>query len=176
MTILFVRIFFGLLTVVAGYYIGSFFIALGPYWPVVGAIVGFFAASILILGEIFIRKISIRNLSAGLVGLAFGIFMSWILATGASTAGSRYPSGCFSLHSESSHYSRGGLGGGACRFGTVDTAATTCAATSAGGVPNAAHLWRKPSLKSEPAAVALRHWVRRQHRERHEGLEAEWQP
>ncbi len=81
MTILFVRIFFALLTVVAGYYIGSFFIASGPYWPVIGAIVGFFAASILILGEVFMRKISIRNLSAGLVGLVFGIFMSWLLLT-----------------------------------------------------------------------------------------------
>ena len=81
MTILFVRIFFALLTVVASYYIGSFFIASGPYWPVIGAIVGFFAAAILILGEVFMRKISIRNLSAGLVGLVFGIFMSWLLLT-----------------------------------------------------------------------------------------------
>ncbi len=80
-TILFVRIFFAVLSVVAGYYIGSFFIAAGPQWPVVGAMIGFLAAALLIAGEIFIRKISIRNLSAGLVGLVFGIFMSWVLTT-----------------------------------------------------------------------------------------------
>ncbi len=80
-TILFVRIFFAVLSVVAGYYIGSFFIAAGPHWPVVGAMIGFLAAALLIAGEIFIRKISIRNLSAGLVGLVFGIFMSWVLTT-----------------------------------------------------------------------------------------------
>ena len=80
-TILFVRIFFAVLSIVAGYYIGSFFIAAGPHWPVVGAMIGSLAAALLIAGEIFIRKISIRNLSAGLVGLVFGIFMSWVLTT-----------------------------------------------------------------------------------------------
>ena len=81
MTILFVRIFFVILSVVAGYYIGSFLIALGPYYPVAGAVVGLLAAGSLIAIEVFIRKVSIRNLSAGLVGLVFGIFMSWILTT-----------------------------------------------------------------------------------------------
>ncbi len=80
-TILFVRIFFALLSIVAGYYIGSFFILHGSYYPVLGAIIGCLAAVLLIAGEIFMRKISIRNLSAGLFGLVFGIFMSWILST-----------------------------------------------------------------------------------------------
>ena len=80
-TILFVRIFFALLSVVAGYYIGSFFIIRGSYYPVLGATIGLLAGILLIAGEIFLRKISIRNLSAGLFGLVFGIFMSWILST-----------------------------------------------------------------------------------------------
>jgi len=46
-----------------------------------GSIIGLFASFALILLEVFIRKISIRNLSAGLVGLVFGVFMSWILTT-----------------------------------------------------------------------------------------------
>jgi uncharacterized protein YacL len=66
---------------VAGYYIGSIFITLGSYWPLVGAVIGFVTFSALILVEVFIRKISIRNLSAGLFGLVFGVFMSWILTT-----------------------------------------------------------------------------------------------
>ena len=81
MTILFVRIFFIVLSVVAGYYIGSIFVTLGTHWPVIGAVIGLLAASFLIGIEVFIRKVSIRNLSAGLVGLIFGIFMSWILTT-----------------------------------------------------------------------------------------------
>ena len=80
-TLLFIRIFILVLSVVAGYYIGSFFIAFGSHWPVIGLITGFLGASALIGGEIFMRKISIRNLSAGLVGLVFGIFMSWILTS-----------------------------------------------------------------------------------------------
>ncbi len=81
MTILFVRIFFAFLSVVVGYYIGSFFIAYNTFLPIVGAFIGLLAALVLILIEVMIRKISIRNLSAGLVGLVFGIFMSWLLTT-----------------------------------------------------------------------------------------------
>lgn len=81
MTILFVRIFFLVLSIVAGYYIGSIFVVLGTHWPIVGMLIGIMACSALIITEVFIRKISIRNLSAGLVGLVFGVFMSWILTT-----------------------------------------------------------------------------------------------
>ena len=80
-TILFVGIFFVVLSIVAGYYIGSFFIISGSYFPIAGSIIGLLAASSLIAIEVFIRKISIRNLSAGLAGLVFGIFMSWVLTT-----------------------------------------------------------------------------------------------
>jgi uncharacterized protein YacL len=70
------------LSIVAGYYIGTIFVSSGGvYWHVIGGIIGFIASSALILIEVFIRKISIRNLSAGLVGLVFGVFMSWILTT-----------------------------------------------------------------------------------------------
>ena len=79
MTILFVRIFFGVLSIVVGHYIGTFFMPAGKFWPVAGATIGLVASGILIVVEVFMRKISIRNLSAGLVGLVFGIFLSWIL-------------------------------------------------------------------------------------------------
>lgn len=81
MTILFVRIFFVFLSTVAGYYIGSFFIASGSQWPVTGAASGLVLSFGLIGLEVFLRKVSTRNLSAGLAGLVFGIFMSWVLTT-----------------------------------------------------------------------------------------------
>jgi uncharacterized protein YacL len=80
-TILFVRIFFIVLSVVAGYYIGSTFTIYGPHWPIAGAATGLSVSFLLIATEVFMRKVSIRNLSAGLVGLVFGVFMSWILIT-----------------------------------------------------------------------------------------------
>jgi len=80
-TILFVRIFFGFLSVVVGYFIGSIFIASGSHWPFVGAVIGFVLALALITAEVLMRKVSIRNLSAGLAGLVFGIFMSWVLTS-----------------------------------------------------------------------------------------------
>ncbi len=81
MTIIFVRIFFAFLSVVAGYYIGSFFSDAGAGYPLIGGVAGLVCAGLLILGEMFIRKVSTRNLSAGLAGLVFGIFMSWVLMT-----------------------------------------------------------------------------------------------
>ena len=79
MTILFVRAFFMVLSIVAGYYIGSMFVVYGSQWAIIGALIGLIAAAVLILIEVFMRKVSIRNLSAGLVGLVFGLFMSLIL-------------------------------------------------------------------------------------------------
>ncbi len=81
MTIIFVRVFFGFLSVVAGYYIGSIFITPDIQWHFIGAIAGLVLSLALISAEIFMRKVSIRNLSAGIAGLVFGIFMSWILTT-----------------------------------------------------------------------------------------------
>ncbi len=79
MTILFVRVFFAFLSVVAGYYIGTIFVSSGDHWPLVGAVIGLLMSFGLIAAEVFMRKVSIRNLSAGLAGLVFGIFMSWVL-------------------------------------------------------------------------------------------------
>ncbi len=76
---MFIRVFFICLSMAAGYYIGSSYAALNATWPIVGAAIGLFAAGFLMLGEMLMQKISTRNLSAGLVGLVFGIFMSWIL-------------------------------------------------------------------------------------------------
>ena len=82
MTIIFVRVFFISLSVVVGYYIGTiFFSDVNPTYPIIGAVIGLVCGGLLILGETFMRKVSTRNLSAGLVGLIFGIFMSWVLTT-----------------------------------------------------------------------------------------------
>jgi len=79
LTIIFIRVFFIFLSVVAGYYIGSFYSGVNAAWPLIGAALGLFGAGALMFGELLTQKISTRNLSAGLVGLVFGIFMSWIL-------------------------------------------------------------------------------------------------
>lgn len=79
MTILFIRVFFIFLSVVAGYYIGSLHSDLNTAWPLIGAALGLFSAGFLMLSEMLMQKVSTRNLSAGLVGLIFGIFMSWVL-------------------------------------------------------------------------------------------------
>ena len=81
MTIIFVRVFFISLSVVVGYYIGTIFSDINPTYPIIGAVIGLVCGGLLILGETFMRKVSTRNLSAGLVGLIFGIFMSWVLTT-----------------------------------------------------------------------------------------------
>jgi uncharacterized protein YacL len=79
LTIVFIRVFFIFLSVVAGYYIGSFYSNVSSAWSLIGAAIGLSGAGILMFSEMFMQKVSTRNLSAGLVGLIFGILMSWVL-------------------------------------------------------------------------------------------------
>ena len=53
MTILFVRVFFGILAIITGFYVGSLFIVSNVHGPLIGAVIGFLAAAILILIETF---------------------------------------------------------------------------------------------------------------------------
>ena len=81
MTIIFLRVFFALLSTVVGYYMGSLLGGFKPAWAFGGAVVGFFGALVIILVEIGMRRFSIRNLSAAVFGLIFGFFMAWILTS-----------------------------------------------------------------------------------------------
>ena len=81
MTLIYIRIFFVILSTVAGYYIGDM---LKPYVPynseLFGVAFGFGGAFAVILLEVKMRRASIRNLSAAVFGLVFGFFMGFSLA------------------------------------------------------------------------------------------------
>lgn len=79
MTIIFIRLFFMLLSTTAGYYLGSVVSNFYFKISIVGGIVGFFASALIILLEVRLQKTSMRNLSAAVFGLIFGFFMAWIL-------------------------------------------------------------------------------------------------
>ena len=81
MTLLFVRIFFITLSTVVGFFISNTFIGPSVKYGVMGATGGFIASMLLILFESGMRKISVRNLSAAVFGLIFGLFMSWVLSS-----------------------------------------------------------------------------------------------
>lgn len=81
MTVLYLRAFFIILSVIVSYYIGGLLGNFNMQWQVGGAIAGFVGSSIMILIEMVMRRFSIRNLSAGVFGLIFGFFMAWILTS-----------------------------------------------------------------------------------------------
>lgn len=79
MTLLFVRIFFVILSTVVGFFISTYIVSPGSKNGLIGALSGLLASIVLILFERGMRKVSIRNLSAAVFGLIFGLFMSWVL-------------------------------------------------------------------------------------------------
>ena len=79
MTIIFIRLFFMLLSSTAGYYLGSVVSDFYYKISIIGGIIGFFASALIILLEVRLQKTSMRNLSAAVFGLIFGFFMAWIL-------------------------------------------------------------------------------------------------
>ncbi len=81
MTLLFIRIFFIILSSAVGYFTATSFIKPDFKWGLFGAVVGFAISSILIIFESWMRKVSVRNLSAAVFGLIFGLFMSWVLTS-----------------------------------------------------------------------------------------------
>lgn len=78
MTIKLVRFFFLILTTVCGYYIGPLLTDFSGNAVVSGG-VGFFMGLVLIILEIKLRNVSLRNLSAAVFGLIFGFFMAWMI-------------------------------------------------------------------------------------------------
>ncbi|MFH1798104.1 MAG: PIN domain-containing protein [Candidatus Omnitrophota bacterium] len=79
MTVKFIRIFFLILSVVCGYCLGQLLPSLAKGSSLVGAGIGFVGGLFLILIEIRLRSISLRNLSAAAFGLIFGFFMAWMI-------------------------------------------------------------------------------------------------
>jgi len=78
-TIRLIRMFFIIVAVVCGFYIGSLFSAVQPLSGAIGAVVGLVSALSLILIEVKLRQVSLRNLSAAAFGLVFGFFIAWLL-------------------------------------------------------------------------------------------------
>jgi len=59
--------------------LGSIFIDFSSQGELYGMIGGLMFGALFILTEIRLRQVSLRNLSAGVFGLAFGFFVAWIL-------------------------------------------------------------------------------------------------
>lgn len=81
MTIIFLRAFFVIVSSIVGYYVGALLGDFNPQWAIAGTLSGFMGAVVIILLEVGMRKLSIRNLSAAVFGLIFGFFMAWILTS-----------------------------------------------------------------------------------------------
>lgn len=81
MTIVFIRAFFIILSSVVGYYVGAILGDFRPEWAISGTLSGFLGSLGIILMEIGMRRLSVRNLSAAVFGLIFGFFMAWILTS-----------------------------------------------------------------------------------------------
>ncbi len=81
MTILFIRLFFVIISCVVGYYVGALIGNFNMVTASIGTLSGLVGSTIIILMEIGMRRFSIRNLSAAVFGLVFGFFMAWILSS-----------------------------------------------------------------------------------------------
>ncbi len=75
MTLLFIRVFFLIISTLIGFYIGS--IAFYPFW---GVCLGFGTGLALILLEISLRRVSVRGLSSMVFGLLLGVFMAKLVS------------------------------------------------------------------------------------------------
>jgi len=80
MTIAFLRLFFVFMSIIAGFLLGPL-LSNNVFSSTIGAFSGFFGSSFIIVLEICMRRFSVRNLSAAVFGLIFGLFMAWLLTT-----------------------------------------------------------------------------------------------
>jgi len=78
-TLRLIRIFFFILCGICGYYLGFLFMGEVKQGALFGGLAGLIFAFILILVEIRLRNVSLRDLSAGVFGLIFGFFIAWLL-------------------------------------------------------------------------------------------------
>ena len=75
MTLLFIRIFFLVLSVVVGFLIGNVYNC-----ELVGVVIALAAAGLLILLELTMKRVSVRGLSSVVFGLLFGVIMAKLVA------------------------------------------------------------------------------------------------
>ena len=80
MTLIFIRIFFVILSVIIGFQIGSFVQAGVADFSVLGASIGFLIAILIIILEFTMRKVSVRGLSSAVFGLLFGLIMAKLVS------------------------------------------------------------------------------------------------
>jgi len=80
MTLIFIRIFFVILSVIIGFQVGSFVQAGGANFSTLGALAGFSMSIIIIILEFTMRKVSVRGLSSAVFGLLFGLIMAKLVS------------------------------------------------------------------------------------------------
>jgi len=80
MTLIFIRIFFVMLSVVIGFQVGSFVQAGGANFSALGALAGFLMSIIIIILEFTMRRVSVRGLSSAVFGLLFGLIMAKLVS------------------------------------------------------------------------------------------------
>lgn len=80
MTLIFIRVFFLLLSIILGFQIGSFVQAGELDFGIIGAAIGFIAAVAIIIFEFMMRKVSVRGLSSAVFGLIFGLIMAKLVS------------------------------------------------------------------------------------------------
>lgn len=80
MTLMFIRIFFVILSIIIGFQVGSFAQAGASDFSVLGASIGFLVAVLIIIFEFTMRKVSVRGLSSAVFGLLFGLIMAKLVS------------------------------------------------------------------------------------------------
>lgn len=80
MTLIFIRVFFVILSVIIGFQIGSFVPSGGTDFSMLGASIGFLVAILIIILEFTMRKVSVRGLSSAVFGLLFGLIMAKLVS------------------------------------------------------------------------------------------------
>ena len=80
MTLIFIRIFFIILSVIVGNQIGSFVRIGNGDFSMLGGVIGFAVAVIIIFFEFIMRRVSVRGLSSAVFGLIFGLIMAKLVS------------------------------------------------------------------------------------------------
>ena len=80
MTLIFIRIFFIILSIIIGFQIGSFVQAGDMDFAKIGSVIGGVIAVLIILFEFAMRRVSVRGLSSAVFGLIFGLIMAKVVS------------------------------------------------------------------------------------------------
>ena len=75
MTLLFIRVFFLIISTLVGFYVGSI-----SLYPLLGICFGFGTGFALIVLEVSLRRVSVRGLSSMVFGLLLGVFMAKLVS------------------------------------------------------------------------------------------------